>query len=96
MTISYVSRNDLIIHPTRSVAMIKGSATAPTLGPQGPPMQLVEATTHLGVIQTANPEDTALPPKLQSHLAHFPRYASLVTKVLSPSHQSLAYYLTGV
>ena len=59
-------------------------------------MQVLEATTHLGVIQTANPEDTTLPPKLQSHLAHPPRYASPATKALSLSHQSLAYYLTGV
>ena len=50
VTISYLSRNNLIVHPTRSVAMIKGSATAPTPGTQGPPMQVVEATTHLGVI----------------------------------------------
>ena len=96
VTISYLSRNNLIVHPTKSVAMIKGSATAHTLGPQGPSMQVVEATTHLTVIQTANPEDTTLPPRLQSHLAHLPRYASPATKALSPSHQSLAYYLTGV
>ena len=48
VTISYLSRNNLIVHPTRSVAMIKGSATPPTLGPQGPPMQVVTATTHPG------------------------------------------------
>ena len=76
VTISYLSRNNLIVPPTKSKAIIKGSATAPTLGPQGPPMQVVEATTHLGVIQTAIPEDTTLPPKLQFHLAHLPRYAS--------------------
>ena len=64
VTISYLSRNNLIPHHTKSGAMIKGSATAPGLGPQGPPMQVVVATTNLGVIQTANPEDTALPPKL--------------------------------
>ena len=96
VTISYLSRNNLIIHPTRSVAMIKGSATAPTLRPQGPPMQVVTTTTHLGVIQATNPEDATLPPKLQSHLAHLPRYASPTTKALSLSHQSLAYYLTRV
>ena len=96
VTISYLSCNNLIVHPRTSVAMIKGSATAPTLGPQGPPMQVVETTTHLGVIQTANPQDTTLPPKLQSHLAHLPRYASPATKALPPSHQSLVYYLTGV
>ena len=96
VTISYLSRNNLIVHPTKSVAMIKGSATAPTLRPQGPPMQVVETATHLGVIQTANPEDTTLPPKLQSHLIHLPRYVSPATKALSLSHQSLAYYLTGV
>ena len=96
VTISYLSRNSLIVRPTRSVAMIKGSATPPTLGPQEPPMQVVTTTTHLGVIQAANPEDTTLPPKLQSHLAHLPRYASPTTKALSLSHQSLAYYLTRV
>ena len=94
MTISYLSHNNLIVHPTKSVAMIKGSATAPILGPKASPMQV--ATTQLGVIQAANPEDATLPPKLQSHLAHLPRYASQTTKALSLSHQSLAYYLTGV
>ena len=59
-------------------------------------MQVVTATTHLGVIQAANPEDTIPPPKLQSHLAHFPRYASPTIKALSLSHQSLAYYLIRV
>ena len=96
VTVSYLSHNSLIVHPTKSVAMIKGSATPPTLGPQGPPMQVVTTTTHLGVIQAADPEDATLPPKLQSHLAHLPRYASPTTKALSLSHQSLAYYLTGV
>ena len=96
VTISYLSRNNRIVHPTKSVAMIKGSATPPTLGPQGPPMQVVTTTTHLGVIQAVNPEDVTLPPKLQLHLAHLPRYASPATKALSLSHQSLAYYLTGV
>ena len=92
VTISYLSRNNLIVHPTTSVAMIKGSATAPT---GGLPMHVVEATPRLGVIQTTNPED-ALPARLQSHLAHLPRYASPVTKGLPLSHQSLAYYVTGV
>ena len=59
-------------------------------------MQLVTTTTHLGVIHAANPEDTTLPPKLQSHLTHLPRYASPTTRALSLSLQSLAYYLTGV
>ena len=59
-------------------------------------MQVVTTNTHLGVNQAANPEDATLPPKLQSHLAHLPRYASPTTKALSLSHQSLAYYLTGV
>ena len=59
-------------------------------------MQVVTTTTHLGVIQAANAEDATLPPKLQSRLAHLPRYASPTTKALSLSHQSLAYYLTGV
>ena len=96
VTISYLSHSNLIVHCTALVAMMKGSATAPTLGPQGPPMQVVETTTHLGVIQTANPEDNTLPTKLQSHLVHLPRYASPATKALSLSHQSLAYYITGV
>ena len=96
VTTSYLSRNNLIVHPTTSVAMIKGSATPPTLGPQGPPMQVVTTTTHLGVIHATNPEGATLPPKLQSHLAHLHRYASSTTKALSLSHQSLAYYLTGV
>ena len=30
VTVSYLSHNNLIVHPTRSVAMIKGSATPPT------------------------------------------------------------------
>ena len=94
--VSYLSHNNLIVHPTKSVAMIKGSATPPTLGPQGPPMHVVTTTTHLGVVQAANPEDATLPPKLQSHLAHLPSYAFPTTKALSLSHQSLAYYLTGV
>ena len=38
VTISYLSRNKLIVHPTKSVAMIKGSATSPNLVPQGRPM----------------------------------------------------------
>ena len=76
--------------------MIKGSATPPTLGSKGPPMQVVTTTTHLGVIQAANPEDATLPPKLQSHLAHHPRYASPTTKALSLSNQSLVYYVTRV
>ena len=74
--ISYHSENNLIIHPTELVAMIKGSTTAPTLGPQGPPMHVVETTTHLGVIQTATPEHTTLPRELQSNLADLPGYAS--------------------
>ena len=59
-------------------------------------MQVVTTTTYLGVIQATNPEDATLPPKLQAHLAHLPRYASPTTKALSLSHRSLAYYLTGV
>ena len=85
VTISYLSRNNLIVHPTKSVAMIEGSAKLPTLGPHGPPMQVVTATTHLGVVQATNPEDATIPPKLQSHLAHLPRYASSTTKALPPS-----------
>ena len=82
VTVSYLCHNNLIVHPKRSLAMIKGSATPPTLGPQGPPMQVVTTTTHLGVIQAANPEDTTLPPKFQSHLAHLPRYASPTPEAL--------------
>ena len=96
VTISYLSRNNLIVHPTKSVAMIKGSATPPTLRPRGPSMQVVTTTTHLRVIQAANPEDATPSPKLQSHVAHLPRYASPTTKALPLSHQSPAYYLTGV
>ena len=59
-------------------------------------MQVVTTTDDLGVIQASDPEDATLPPKLQSHLAHLPTYASPTTKALSPSHQSLAYYLTSV
>ena len=76
VTVSYLSHTNLIVQATKSVAMIKGSATPPTLGPQGPPMQVVTTTTDLGVIQAANPEDATPPPKLQSRLAHLPRYAS--------------------
>ena len=96
VTVSYLSHNNLIVHPTKSVTMIKRSATPPTLGPKGPPMQVVTTTTHLRVIQAANPEDATLPPKLQSHLDHLPRYKSPTTRALSLSHQSLVYYLTGV
>ena len=64
LTISYLSRNNLIVHPTKLVAMIKGSATAPDLGPRGPPMHVSEATTYLGVIQSTNPDDTTFPLKL--------------------------------
>ena len=96
VTISYLSRNNLIVHPTKSVAMIKGSATPPTLGPQGPLMQVATTTSHLGAIQATKPEDATFLHKVQSHLAHLSRYASCTTKALSLSHQSLAYYLTGV
>ena len=48
VTVSYLSHNNLIVYPTKSVAMIKGAATPPTLGPKGPPMQVVTTTTHLG------------------------------------------------
>ena len=58
----------------------------------GPPV----GNASVGVIKTTNPDDTTLPPKLQSHLAHLQRYASPATKALPLSHESLAYYLTGV
>ena len=61
VTISYLSRNNLIVDPTKSVAMIKRSATTPTLGPQGLPMRVVETTTHLGVIR---PPTLMIPPSL--------------------------------
>ena len=48
VTVSYLSHNNRIVHPTKSVAMIKGSAKPPTLGPKGPPMQVVITTTHPG------------------------------------------------
>ena len=70
MTISYLSRNSLIVHLNRSVTMVKGADSAPTLGPQGPPTTVVEATTRLEVIQTTDPDDTTLPPELQSQLVH--------------------------
>ena len=57
-------------------------------------MNVVEATTNLGVIKTVDSDDARLPPELQSQLAQLPRYASPSTKALSLSHQSLAYYLT--
>ena len=59
-------------------------------------MHVLEATTHLEVIQTTNPEDTTLPPKFQSHLAHLPRYVSPATEAFPLSRQCPAYYLTGV
>ena len=59
-------------------------------------MHVSEATAHFGVMQTTNPDDTTLCPKLQSHLAHLPQHASPATKAFSLSHQTLAYYLTGV
>ena len=96
VTSSYVSCNNLIVHPTKSVAMSEGSAPPPTLGPQGSLMQVVTTTTHLGVIQATNPEDTNIPPNLQSHLTHLPRYTSPTTRALSLSHQSLVYYLARV
>ena len=36
-TISYLSHNNPMVHPTKSVAMMQGSATASTHGTQGPP-----------------------------------------------------------
>ena len=50
VTISYLARNNLILHPTKFVARTKGAAPAHTLGPQGPALNIVEATTHLGVV----------------------------------------------
>ena len=95
VTISYPSHKNLIIHPTKLAAMIKGTATAPSLGPQRPPMNVVEATDHFGMIQTAQSDDTTIHPKVQSHLTHLPGYASPAPKALSLSHKSLAYYLMG-
>ena len=90
-----LSQNNRIAHPAKSLAMIKGSATAHTLGPQGPRMKVAEATTHLRVIQSTNPYDTGLP-RGYSHTWPICRCASPATKALSLSHQSFAYYLTGV
>ena len=45
-------------------------------------MRVVTTTSHLQVIHAANPEDTSLPPRLQSHLTHLPRYASPTTRAL--------------
>ena len=96
VTISYLSHNNLIVYPTTSVAMMKVSATTPTLGPQGPPMNVVEATKHLEVMQTTKCNNTTVPSKLQSHLVHLPGYASPGTKALSLFLQSLLYSFTGV
>ena len=62
VAIVYLSHNKLMVHQTK-LAMIKGVATSPTLGPQGSPMNVAEATTNLGVIQTADVDDTTLQPK---------------------------------
>ena len=62
VTICYLSRNKPIVQPTKSVVLIKGSATATALGPQVPPMHVVEATTDLGVNGTTNPETPPSPP----------------------------------
>ena len=51
MTIPYLSQNNLIVHPTKLVARIKG------------PHERPEATTDLGVIRIVNPDDTTLPRK---------------------------------
>ena len=59
-------------------------------------MKVVEATTHLGVIQTADPDDASLTPKVQLHLVHPSTYPSPATKALSLSHKSFTYYPTGV
>ena len=48
VTISYLSLDNLIVHPTKSVAMIEGAATGPILGSQGASMNIVEATAHFG------------------------------------------------
>ena len=79
----------------------KGAVTASSTLQRALPREVthVRPKSHiplLRAVQAANPEDATLPPKLQSHLAHLPRYASPTTKALSLSHQSLAYYLTGV
>ena len=65
VTAMYLARNNLIIHPTKSIALVKEAATAPTLSPQGPAMNIVTDTTYLGVIQTTDPNDTTLFRKLQ-------------------------------
>ena len=59
-------------------------------------MNVVKATTHLRVIQNANTDDTSLPPKLQSDLAHLLPCASPPTKAVIRSQQSLTCHLMGV
>ena len=59
-------------------------------------MNVVASVTHLGEIQTADPGGSTLPPKMQSHVAHLPRYASPATKAITLSQQSLACYLGGL
>ena len=65
--ISYLSKNNLLVQPTRSVANSKKAAAAATLGPQGPPMNVLQGTTHSGVIKTADPDDASLPPQNCNH-----------------------------
>ena len=95
-SVSYLSWNNLIVHPTKSVPLIKGAARAPTVSPEGRPLNVVEATTLLGVSQTADCDDISPPAKLQSPPANVHPYASPPTKALTLSHQGLAYYVTGV
>ena len=96
MTIPYLSQNSLIVHPTKPVTMIKGSPTAPTLGPQGPPMNVVkppptwESSGTLTLMIPPPPPQIAVTPDPSPTIC-VPGHQSL-----SLSHQSLAYYLTGV
>ena len=96
VAIPYLSRNNLLSHHITSVALIKGADTAPAPGSQSCPMNALEAGTQSGVIHSANADNKTPPPKLQSHMANIPRYATSATKALRLSPQSLAYYRTGV
>ena len=95
VTFPYLCRNNLLVHPTKS-GHDQGVCHTPHPRTTRTPHPSRDNHHPPGVVQAANPEDATLPPKLQSHLTHLPRYVSLTTKALSLSHQCLAYYLTRV
>ena len=82
MTVSYLSSNNFIVTRTKSIALNKGAAEAPTVGPQGPPTNVVEDTTYLGVIQTADVADTTL----SRNCSHTPRGMCHHPQKPSPCH----------